>query len=87
MAVPQPPSLLSLPRELRDQIYVDYLFIGAEHGYVYDFEAGKLRAASKPPVDEVGVVQPPGEVSVSMSAFANVWMLTDKVPAGSSLLT
>ncbi|KAK3988440.1 hypothetical protein QBC44DRAFT_243767 [Cladorrhinum sp. PSN332] len=43
-----------LPREMRDQIYREYLFIDAEDGYVFDFETCKLRAASgdqRKPVD------------------------------------
>ncbi|KAK3312771.1 hypothetical protein B0H66DRAFT_537853 [Apodospora peruviana] len=50
------PHLLTLPLELRDQIYREYLFIDAEYGYVFDFAAGKLRAARSPPVDELGNV-------------------------------
>ncbi|KAK4442088.1 hypothetical protein QBC34DRAFT_419280 [Podospora aff. communis PSN243] len=46
------PRFLLLPRELRDQIYAEYLAIGAEGGYVYDFSTGKLRCAgSRQPID------------------------------------
>ncbi|OIW25766.1 hypothetical protein CONLIGDRAFT_647502 [Coniochaeta ligniaria NRRL 30616] len=44
-------SLLALPGELRNRIYCDYLFIGAEDGYIYDYEAGKLRTADMQPID------------------------------------
>ncbi|KAK0655002.1 hypothetical protein B0T16DRAFT_396019 [Cercophora newfieldiana] len=40
---------LGLPRELRDQIYEDYLF--TNDGYAYDYEAGKLRMADGRPID------------------------------------
>jgi hypothetical protein len=47
----QRPHFLFLPREIRDLIYYDYLRMGTEDGYTYDFEAGKLRTADKQPVD------------------------------------
>ncbi len=40
--------LLSLPRELRDQIWSHSLF--AEDGYTCDFDAGKLRMADGSPI-------------------------------------
>jgi len=48
---PQQSRLLALPGELHNRIYHEYLSIGAEHGYVYDFEAGKLRTADMRPID------------------------------------
>lgn len=42
---------LSLPREIRDEIYCAYLAIGAEYGYVFNCGTGKLQTASNPPVD------------------------------------
>ncbi|KAB5535347.1 hypothetical protein GE09DRAFT_1291459 [Coniochaeta sp. 2T2.1] len=42
--------LLALPRELRDQIYREYILTDTE-GYTYDFEAGKLRTADGSPID------------------------------------
>ena len=36
------PHLLRLPREMRNEIYSQYLTV--RDGYTYDFEAGKLRA-------------------------------------------
>jgi hypothetical protein len=47
----QGPHFLFLPREIRDLIYCDYLRMGTEDGYTYDFEAGKLRTADKQPID------------------------------------
>jgi hypothetical protein len=47
----QRPHFLFLPREIRDLIYCDYLRMGTEDGYTYDFEAGKLRTADKQPID------------------------------------
>src|SRR5690349_1525532 len=41
--------LLTLPRELREEIYAAYLF--ASDGYSYDFDAGKLRMADGQPID------------------------------------
>ena len=38
----QQSRLLQLPREMRDQIYDEYLW--TDEGYSYDFDAGKLRA-------------------------------------------
>ena len=49
--VPQQSRLLGLPRELRDHIYREYIFSGAEEGYIYDFPAGKLRTATGRPID------------------------------------
>lgn len=46
-----PAQLLSLPGELRNQIYRDYLCDDTEDGYVYDFEAGKLRKANNQPIE------------------------------------
>ncbi|KAK4201159.1 hypothetical protein QBC40DRAFT_278634 [Triangularia verruculosa] len=45
------PPILLLPGELRNQIYREYLFAGTEDGYVYDFEAGKLRTANNQPIE------------------------------------
>jgi hypothetical protein len=38
-----------LPRELRDQIYCEYLYL--EGGYVFDPQLGKMRTADDQPVD------------------------------------
>ena len=57
--------LLLVPREVRDAIYREYLFIDAEYGYIYDFDAGKLRGARSPPVDELGVACNQGQASTS----------------------
>jgi hypothetical protein len=43
------PTLLRLPRELRDQIYHYYLF--SENGYAYNFEANKLVESNGMPID------------------------------------
>lgn len=48
MAGIQQSSFLRLPRELRDQIYEDYVF--EEDGYMYDFAARKMRVNSPSPV-------------------------------------
>ncbi|KAK4457308.1 hypothetical protein QBC42DRAFT_279417 [Cladorrhinum samala] len=40
---------LRLPREMRDKIYKDYLFL--DDGYVFDFESNKLRTSDSQPVD------------------------------------
>ena len=56
--------LLLVPREIRDAIYREYLFIDAEYGYIYDFDAGKLRGARSPPVDELGVACNQGQASI-----------------------
>ncbi|KAK0655016.1 hypothetical protein B0T16DRAFT_362056, partial [Cercophora newfieldiana] len=45
------PRILQLPRELRDQIYHDYLWV--ENGYVYDFDAGKLRMSHTNPLSPI----------------------------------
>lgn len=51
-AVQQQSCLLQLPGELRNQIYQDYIVLGAENGYTYDFEAGKLRTVpDRQPID------------------------------------
>ncbi|KAK0744514.1 hypothetical protein B0T21DRAFT_280526 [Apiosordaria backusii] len=44
-------TLLLLPGELRNHIYREYLCAGTEDGYVYDFEAGKLRTADHQPIE------------------------------------
>jgi hypothetical protein len=41
--------LLSLPRELRDQIYREYLFIGAEYGYVSTLQRGSCAGRARHP--------------------------------------
>ncbi|KAK4458100.1 hypothetical protein QBC42DRAFT_277561 [Cladorrhinum samala] len=51
-AVQQQSCLLLLPGELRNKIYREYILLGAENGYTYDFEAGKLRTApDRQPID------------------------------------
>ncbi|KAK0747065.1 hypothetical protein B0T18DRAFT_489457 [Schizothecium vesticola] len=51
--VQQPPDLhlLAIPRKLRDMIYRQFLLIDAEDGYIFHFETGKLRTATKKPID------------------------------------
>jgi len=44
-------TLLALPRELRDFIYEYYIRLSGPDGYVYDFEANKLRTSDKKPID------------------------------------
>ncbi|KAK4164448.1 hypothetical protein QBC43DRAFT_370079 [Cladorrhinum sp. PSN259] len=53
MSAQRQSRLLTLPSELRQQIYREYIYLDAEEGYTYDFEAGKLRTASpdKRPID------------------------------------
>ncbi|KAK1829761.1 hypothetical protein QBC39DRAFT_355838 [Podospora conica] len=43
--------LLSMPGEIRDMIYEHYIRIDAEDGYILHFETGKLRTATKKPID------------------------------------
>ncbi|KAK4448824.1 hypothetical protein QBC34DRAFT_102927 [Podospora aff. communis PSN243] len=50
MATLQSP-FLRLPREMRDQIYHEYLMLGTEGGYTYDFTANKLRTTDQKPID------------------------------------
>jgi len=38
--------LLKMPRELRDQIYHDYLWLS--NGYAYNFDERKLRVSDEP---------------------------------------
>jgi len=59
----QQSRLLSLLREMRDQIYHEYIFIDAEYGYIFDFAAGKLRAANTLPVHELGNASAQGQAS------------------------
>ncbi|KAK4443490.1 hypothetical protein QBC34DRAFT_477586 [Podospora aff. communis PSN243] len=47
----QPPPFLTVPREIRDLIYREFLLIDAEDGYVYNPETGKLRTAKEQPID------------------------------------
>ncbi len=43
--------LLLLPRELRDQIYLEYLSTTPDDVYVFDFPSGKLRTSDDHPID------------------------------------
>ncbi|KAK3369767.1 hypothetical protein B0T24DRAFT_532555 [Lasiosphaeria ovina] len=48
---PRQLHLLTLPRELRDHIYRHYVYTSGGDGYIFDYEARKLRLADNRPID------------------------------------
>jgi hypothetical protein len=82
----QQSRLLTVPREIRDQIYHEYLF--NENGYVFDFSAGKLRSARAAPVDALGNVPVDNqEASLPGNSVARHGRNANSCPASSRLIS
>ncbi|KAK0617555.1 hypothetical protein B0T14DRAFT_272661 [Immersiella caudata] len=64
-----PATLLSIPREVRDMIYREFLLIDAEDGYVYNPDTGKLQTAGRQPI-ELTLMYTCRQIAAEMSGAA-----------------